>query len=193
MAGHSFGGLYVLTFAARYPDEVAGMVLVDSTAPGSATPSTSRGNEGSFDIMRRASALLSASARLGVGRLIGQLAYGSLPARARDEAIASAATPNDVQSTIEEYIQGSASMDQAASLGDFGDKPLVVLTAGSGSDAEWKAAQDDLASLSTNSAHRVVDGASHGEMILDEDAAAATTQAVLDVISSVRSAGPLAR
>jgi hypothetical protein len=70
---------------------------------------------------------------------------------------------------------------------------LVVLTAGSGNDAEWKAAQDDLASLSTNSAHRVVDGASHGEMILDEDAAAATTQAVLDVIASVRSAGTLAR
>jgi pimeloyl-ACP methyl ester carboxylesterase len=36
LAGHSFGGLYVLTFAARYPDEVAGMVLVDSTAPASA-------------------------------------------------------------------------------------------------------------------------------------------------------------
>jgi alpha/beta hydrolase fold len=33
LAGHSFGGLYVLTFAARYPDEVAGMVLVDATAP----------------------------------------------------------------------------------------------------------------------------------------------------------------
>jgi hypothetical protein len=33
LAGHSFGGLYVLTFAARYPGEVADMVLVDSTAP----------------------------------------------------------------------------------------------------------------------------------------------------------------
>jgi pimeloyl-ACP methyl ester carboxylesterase len=194
LAGHSFGGLYVLTFAARYPDEVAGMVLVDSTEPGSAeTPGTSPGDEGSYDIMWRVSALLSSSARLGVGRLLGQLTYGSLPPRARDEAIASAATPNNVQSTIDEYMQGSASADQAASLGDFGDKPLVVLTAGSGSDAEWKAAQDDLASLSTNSAHRVVDDASHGEMLLDEDAAAATTQAILDVVSSVRSAGPLAR
>jgi pimeloyl-ACP methyl ester carboxylesterase len=47
LAGHSFGGLYVLTFAARYPDEVAGMVLVDSTAPASAanpgTPSPGHG------------------------------------------------------------------------------------------------------------------------------------------------------
>jgi pimeloyl-ACP methyl ester carboxylesterase len=194
LAGHSFGGLYVLTFAARYPDEVAGMVLVDSTEPGSAeTPGTSPGDEGSYDIMWRVSALLSSSARLGVGRLFGQLTYGSLPPPARDEAIASAATPNHVQSTIDEYVQGSASADQAASLGDFGAQPLVVLTAGSGSDADWKAAQDDLASLSTNGAHRVVDGASHGEMLLDEDAGAATTQAILDVVSSVRSGRPLVR
>ena len=32
LAGHSFGGLYVRIFAAHYPDEVAGLVLVDSTA-----------------------------------------------------------------------------------------------------------------------------------------------------------------
>ena len=33
LAGHSFGGLYVLTFAATYPDQVAGLVLLDSTSP----------------------------------------------------------------------------------------------------------------------------------------------------------------
>ena len=33
LAGHSFGGLYVLAYADRYPDDVAGMVLVDSTNP----------------------------------------------------------------------------------------------------------------------------------------------------------------
>ena len=32
LAGHSFGGLYVRTYAAKYPEEVAGLVLVDSTA-----------------------------------------------------------------------------------------------------------------------------------------------------------------
>ena len=31
--GHSFGGLYVLSFAAQFPDQVAGLVLLDSTAP----------------------------------------------------------------------------------------------------------------------------------------------------------------
>ena len=33
LAGHSFGGLYVLRFAAQFPDHVAGLVLLDSTAP----------------------------------------------------------------------------------------------------------------------------------------------------------------
>ena len=74
LAGHSFGGLYVLAFAARYPDEVAGMVLLDSTEPGSAaTPTTSPETDGSYDITWRVSALLSSSARLGLARLLGQL------------------------------------------------------------------------------------------------------------------------
>jgi pimeloyl-ACP methyl ester carboxylesterase len=194
MAGHSFGGLYVLAFAARYPDEVAGMVLVDSTETGSAaTTATSPETESSYDITWRASALLSSSARLGLARLLGQLDFGSLPPRARDEARGLTVTPNHAQSTIDEYMQAGASADQAASLRDFGAKPLFVLTAGSGSDAEWMAAQDDLASLSTNSAHRVVDGAAHIDLIFEKDDAAVTSQAILDVVSSVRSGGPLDR
>jgi pimeloyl-ACP methyl ester carboxylesterase len=31
MVGHSFGGVYIRTFTAEYPDEVVGMVLVDSS------------------------------------------------------------------------------------------------------------------------------------------------------------------
>jgi len=90
-------------------------------------------------------------------------------------------------------VQANASMEQAASHGDFGDKPLVVLTADSGSDAAWLAPKDDMATLSTNSVHRVIDGATHESLISDEEDAAATTQAILDVVPSVRSAGPLVR
>jgi pimeloyl-ACP methyl ester carboxylesterase len=195
LAGHSFGGLYVLTFAARYPDEVAGMVLVDSTAPkpaksaGAASP----GDGGSYDLMGRLSALASTSARLGLARLYGQTDYGTLPPRSRDEVRASLATASSVRSAIDEFIQGTASTNQAASLGDFTDKPLVVLTAGSGHDAAWSAAQNHLATLSTNSVHRVITGATHSSLIMDEEDSAATTRAILDVVSSVRDGGPLAR
>jgi pimeloyl-ACP methyl ester carboxylesterase len=185
----------VLTFAARYPDEVAGMVLVDSTAPASAAKpgAASPGDAGSYDAMSRVSALVSTSARLGLSRLYGQLEHGSLPPRSRDEARASNARASHVRSTIDEYVQANGSMEQAASLGDFADKPLVVLTAGSGSDDAHAAAQNDLATLSTNSVHRVIDGATHDSLISDEEDAAATTQAILDVVSSVRSAAPLVR
>ena len=33
MVGHSLGGLYVLDYTARYPQQVAGMVLLDTTPP----------------------------------------------------------------------------------------------------------------------------------------------------------------
>jgi hypothetical protein len=102
-------------------------------------------------------------------------------------------TPSHLQSTLNEYIRASASRNHAASLDDFADKPLVVLTAGKGSDAAWFAFQDDLATLSTNSVHRVIPGAAHIDLVRDQGSAAATSQGILDVVSSVRSAGPLVR
>jgi pimeloyl-ACP methyl ester carboxylesterase len=194
LAGHSFGGLYVLTFAARYPDEVAGMVLLDSTAPASAatpgTPSPDHG--GSNDAMSRLSALYSTAARLGLARLYAQSAFGSLPPRSREEVRASDSTASTLRSTIDEYVQAGASTEQAAALRDLADKPLIVLTAGSGHDAAWSAAQNRLARLSTNSEHRIIDGASHEDLVANQDDAGATTQAILDVVASVRSPRRLA-
>lgn len=195
LAGHSFGGLYVLTFAARYPDEVAGMVLMDSTAPapaakpGPASPAV----PGAYDVMGRVSALISTSARLGLARLYAPIEAGSLPPRSGDEVRANIAAPGNLRSTIDEYVQANTSMAEAASLRDFADKPLIVLTAGIGSDSKHLASQNQLANLSTNSVHRTIDGAIHEALVAEEDGAASTTQAILDVVSSVRSAGPLAK
>jgi pimeloyl-ACP methyl ester carboxylesterase len=194
LAGHSFGGLYVLTFAARYPDEVAGLVLVDSTAPRwDAQPAAaSRGGE-SYDLLGRVSALISGTARLGLSRLFDQFFSDSLPRRSHDEVRATGATVNSLRSMIDEYVFAGASAEQAASLRDFADKPLIVLTAGSGNDAGWTVAQDRLATLSANSVHRTIAGATHAGLVDDRDGAAATTQAIRDVVSSVRSARPLPR
>ena len=195
LAGHSFGGLYVLTFAARYPDEVAGMVLVDSTAPASAANAgaASPGHGGSDDATSHVSALISTAARLGLVRLYARSDFGSLPPRSRDEVRASVATPSMLRSTVDDYVQATASTQEAASLRNFADKPLVVLTAGIGSDATHLADQNHLATLSTNSAHRVIAGATHEDLIGNEEDAAATTQAILDVVASVRNPRRLVR
>jgi pimeloyl-ACP methyl ester carboxylesterase len=192
LAGHSFGGLYVLTFAARYPDEVAGMVLVDSTAPAAQPGPAAPADQGS-DVLRRFSALVSSSARLGLGRLYARVAVSDLPPRSENEVRASVATASNLRSTIDEYVQASASVKQAASLTDFANRPLIVLTAGSGHDAAWPAKQDHLATLSTNSVHRVIADATHEGLVGEEKYAAVTTQAILDVVASVRQPGPLRR
>ena len=80
---------------------------------------------------------------------------------------------------------------QAASLVDFADKPLIVVTAGREHDAAWLAAQDKLATLSTNSRHRIVADATHASLVLDETDAAAASQAIRDVVASVRTSRPL--
>ena len=137
---------------------------------------------------------MSAAARLGLGRLYAQSDFGSLPPRSREEVRASVATARMLRSTIDEYVQATASTEQAAALGDFADKPLIVLTAGSGHDAAtWSAAQTRMAGLSTNSVHRIIAGATHEDLITDQEDAAATTQAILDVVSAVRSKGALTR
>jgi pimeloyl-ACP methyl ester carboxylesterase len=195
LAGHSFGGLYILTFAALYPDEVAGMVVVDTTQPASepAPPETSSGDVTSEDVIDRVSALVGATARMGVGRLVGGSDFGSLPAQSRDEMRAAAAKEPHVRSTVEEYLKANASTRQAAWFDDFDAKPLVVLTAEIGSDASWVAKHEKLATLSGNGDHRVIDGADHGALIHDESGAAATSDAILDVVASVRDEQPLAK
>jgi pimeloyl-ACP methyl ester carboxylesterase len=193
LAGHSFGGLYVLTFAAMYPDEVAGMVLIDSTAPADKPATTSPAGAGSYDILGRASALIATSARLGLGRLYAPFEAAGLPQQSREEVRSNIASPINLRSTIDEYIQANTSMEEAASLGDFADKPLAVLTAGIGNDIQHQASQKALAKLSTNSAHKTIDWASHEALVADQDAAAITTQSILDVVSAVRNPKPLAQ
>lgn len=189
LAGHSFGGLYALTFAAQYPDEVAGMILVDSTAPADhAAPAS---GTGSYDALGRVSAAMSAAARLGLARLVALFSYATLPPQARDEARASMSTASQVASTVDEYAAGSASMGRARSLVDFSGKPLVVLTAGSGSSRTWLAQQDRLAALSTNGVHRIVPGATHASLLEHEQDAAAVSRAIHDVVTSLRTTAPL--
>jgi pimeloyl-ACP methyl ester carboxylesterase len=138
LAGHSFGGLYILTFAATYPDEVAGMVLLDSTAP-AAAPAPSTTKPGSYDFLGRISALLPAVAHLGGARLVGQFSYGSLLPRARDEARARSASASYVGSYINEFREGRRRCSRPHLLLTWPGKPLIVVTAGREHDGAWLA------------------------------------------------------
>ena len=190
LAGHSFGGLYVQSFAAQFPDQVAGMVLLDSTAPnpGPAQPT----NTESHSLLRRVAVLLPAVAHLGAGRLLNPFSYGTLPPRSRDEARANSSTARHLASWIEEILAASASAHQASLLIDLDGKPLIVLTADDGiTDDQWQSKQDHMVALSTNSLHRHAN-ATHQSLLDDEADSAAASQTIHDVVVAVRTSRPLA-
>ena len=66
LVGHSTGGTYAMTYAAQYPEQVAGLVLLDSSSPEQFTRMPDY--PGRYALMRRGLALLPTLARLGVGR-----------------------------------------------------------------------------------------------------------------------------
>jgi hypothetical protein len=63
-----------------------------------------------------------------------------------------------------------------------------VISAGT-QEPEWLKLQDDLAALSSNSTHRVVEGATHTSVLHDRDDVQATSSAILEVVAAVRNDG----
>jgi pimeloyl-ACP methyl ester carboxylesterase len=171
LAGHSFGGLYVMRYASQYPDEVAGMVLIDSTArnTNSVPPTT----EGSDSLLKHFSALVSATARLGLGRLLG-------------------ASAMEMASFIDEFAVANRSASEAGALTSLDGKPLIVLTAEQGNAPGWIEKQAAIAALSTNSRHMVVPGATHQSLVDNPTHAAVVNQAIVDVVDAIRTGAPLA-
>ncbi len=170
LVGHSSGGAYVRVFADRYADLVAGMVLLDSQPADAFNalpdyPTT-------YQILRTVYSLSQSLARIGLlGPILGLPADQTTPAAARGAR--------------DEVVALPAALQQAQALTSLGDRPLIVVTAGSGQQAGWLAAQDRLPDLSTNGLHRVLDAATHTSLITGVDAPA-SSQAILDVVASLR-------
>jgi pimeloyl-ACP methyl ester carboxylesterase len=189
LAGHSFGGLYVRTYAARYPEQVAGLVLIDSTAADNRP--VPQPEAGSYSVLKHVSSLFATTSRLGLGRLLADTSFSDLPPKYRADARATAATPKEMSGVLDEYGVANRSVAEAGRLRSLDAKPLVVLTADRGSSEGWMADQDKMATLSTNSLHRVVPGATHASLVDNPDHAAAVTRAIHDVVVSVRTGAPL--
>ncbi len=189
LAGHSFGGLYVRTYAATYPEEVAGLVLIDSTAAHH-TP-VSAPKAGSYSVLKHLSALAATTSRLGVGRFVADTSFSELPPAYRDDARTTAATGKEMAGFLDEFGAANRSEAEAGRLRSLDAKPLIVLTAELENSKGWMAAQNETATLSTNSLHRIVSGATHAAFVEDPDHAAAVTRAIHDVVVSVRTGEPL--
>src|SRR5256712_207173 len=191
LVGHSTGGAYIRVFAARYPDQIAGMVFLDSQPNEAFTGLPDFPSQ--YSTIRRASALFPSLARLGVFRLANQFAPDPLPIPTRAEERAVISTANLNRIPRDEFAELPMTLTEAAALTTLGDRPLIVVTAVKGAQTGWLPLQDRMTGLSTNSAHRGLADTDHPGLIHDGVGAAQASQAILDVVASVRSGAPLTK
>jgi len=151
LVGHSNGGEYVRIFTARFPDEVAGAVLVDSTHPEQQEPPFMLSPFNRLPKLAREflCSAMPLAQRLGTIRLLMRNAPVDVPPQFQSErdGVTLALRNQRVKGVETEMTQGCAAteggaekpdrgsgnpeVDQAAQIsGRLGDRPLIVLTAG---------------------------------------------------------------
>ena len=127
LVGHSLGGNNVQLYASRYPDEVAGMVLVDPAfydSPSYVNPELQNA---------LAEAMPSPASSLW-NKFLATIGVTRLPYTFQgetDERAAFSTHAKDTYETTDEYSSFEESFEQRrAATVSLGDKPLVVLSAG---------------------------------------------------------------
>ena len=171
LVGHSAGGLFVRALAGLYPEDVAGMVLVDSA------------HEGQKQVLRGSVPLRQ--------RLFDAATVPLLMAVTRN-----ARGGADRRSMVREHraLKRLTAADRALAEGSLGDKPLVVLTRSSGGAPapedwrRWHGLNADLARLSLNSRHVVAERSGH---YIHNDDPELVIAAIQDVLHSARAGGRL--
>lgn len=190
LVGHSSGAQYVRIFAERYPEEVAGVVLLDPQPAEALTrlpmfPAFYR-------VFRRVSALFPSLARIGVARLMFLGDAGGLPPQARKLRRAYSSSARSSRSLRDEFAQLPTALAQANEARSLGDVPLIVVTAARDAQEGWLPLQGEMAALSSNSLHHILANATHSSLVEEEPDAQTSSQAIRQVVESARSGRPLA-
>ena len=146
-----------------------------------------------YEKTRRMGAVIPWLTRLGVIRLINFYpAHPDLPSQQRAQIEAFNSSTRQGATTVEEFSATPQTNAQVRSTQSLGDKPLAVITAGEQS-SDWLEMQEELAALSSDSVHRVVEGATHESLLYDKGDSQVTSATIEQVVDAGRTDQPLAR
>ena len=192
LVGHSYGANVARLYVAEYPAEVVGMVLVDPglqfDMPGVPAHINAEWKAADQTIMRLAPYL----SRLGIMRLGTALgatpSHGDLPAPV-GAAYDAVNLTTKFWDTLSDQNQAMATTSQEvlATPPSLGALPVIVLSATLPADEgrqEWTKVNAALAARSSNGIHRVIDGATHMSLALEQARAQATIAAIRQVLEA---------
>ncbi|MGB2912341.1 MAG: alpha/beta hydrolase [Pyrinomonadaceae bacterium] len=179
IVGHSIGGVYVQLFAARYPDEVAGVVLVDSSHQDQLA--TVAG------IPSFVPYLFKAAAPVGIARIVNSLEdFPNLSSEAKAERAGLYSHTQTVFAIANEMAAVSESLAQLRSSPmQLGDKPLIVLSRGLSdgaspeTEAAWRSLQTEMVKSSSNGKQVIAEKSGHYIQVSEPEL---VTVAIHDVI-----------
>ena len=191
LVGHSMGGLFIRVFADCYPNEVAGIVLLDAVHPDQHLRSAAIETH-----MRTGFRFLTAApllARLGYVRIAGIFnawAEG-LPVRQAAEAGAFLSSYRHLKTTRDESRAWETICAEVRSTRGLGTIPLAVITAGRAILPGHPALQTELAGLSSDSIHFAVRGADHVSLITQREHALVVVAAIRRIVERVNGRGKI--
>ena len=180
LVGHSYGGLIMQLYASTYPQQVAGLVLVESVHE-----DQFRYPELHFGPIPP---ICQALAPFGIMRLFGFAAPGYVAEyapRAQPAAKAQFYQTRFCQTASDEYAAWDESSAQVrAARHPLGHLPLVVLThglpnLGPQGERDWQALQRNLAGLSSNSLYIIATHSGHFIQLEQPDLVIAAIKQVL--------------
>ena len=183
VVGHSYGGLTSRVFAAAYPDEVNGLVLVDPSHPNQGgRPGSEEQPGGSMSIMVALAHI--GALRLGLSTGLFDSRIGDLPERQGDEAGAIFVQPGQWSTVQLELAAWSDIASQLEPAKPLGELPLTVLTAGTTSVDGTHQLHAEIAALSSRGRHLSVAEATHLSLLTDREHSRATVDAVRAILTA---------
>jgi pimeloyl-ACP methyl ester carboxylesterase len=195
LVGWSFGGLYTRVYVDLYREDVAGLVLLESSSPEQCTSTPAWQAQCASNA--RNAFMAHVLAPFGVMRMIGLLQPATgLPDPQNRALFASFSAAKDWDAQNAEFQSSSATNTQVLNSKALGAIPLFVLTAtehGATPELEqqWQVWQSGYTALSTNGVQQVVTGATHDSLIFSSKDARVTIKAILQVIEAARTGEPL--
>jgi pimeloyl-ACP methyl ester carboxylesterase len=187
LVGHAFGGAYVRIFAGQNPDDVCGMVLVDSSHPEMLTHFAEYGLEKEIP-SKQIRPLILLLSHLGMpGRFKGNVYNLSPDVYDPTQAF----LPESSMAWFDETVEAPNTLAQAGQYEYLGDMPLIVLAAAKSSQdlqAVWLELQQELTLLSENSEYRALQEAGH---YIQFDQPQEVVEAVREVVQRCAETSPL--